>query len=188
MTTTGPRVDGTTPAVHDLTPDELAAWEALAAAATPGPWRIEEEQISYATSGYRLYDPANNCVAGNFDYEVGGICERGDAEFIAAARTDIPRLAAALRSAWAERDQYRAESERLGNFANERVQIITAAANARARIAEAHSKHVDEHGGTTGACNECNWNWPCPTYVWATTDRDPNGPWDPADDEESADV
>lgn len=87
-----------------------------------------------------------------------------------------------------ERDQYRDESKRLGDFANAKVQQITAAKNALARIAEAHSKHVDERGGTTGACNECNWNWPCPTYVWATTDRDPNGPWDPADDETTEEV
>lgn len=53
-----------------------------------------------------------------------------------------------------------------------------------ARIAEAHRKYVDEHGGTTGECDECTWNWPCPTYVWATTDRNPAiDTWDPADDE-----
>lgn len=36
------------------------------------------------------------------------------------------------------------------------------------KIAEMHCKHVDEHGGTTGDCNECGWPWPCPTYRWAT--------------------
>lgn len=52
-----------------------------------------------------------------------------------------------------------------------------------ARIAEAHSKHVDGHGGTDGLCNECGWMWPCATYVWATTERGPLDGWDPRDDE-----
>jgi hypothetical protein len=62
------------------------------------------------------------------------------------------------------------------------VQQVNAACAARHRIAEAHHKHVDAHGGTYGECNECGNAWPCPTYVWATTDRDPLSTWDPADD------
>jgi hypothetical protein len=53
-----------------------------------------------------------------------------------------------------------------------------------ARIAEMHRKNVDSAGGTYGDCTECSWNWPCPTYVWATTDRDALAPWDPNDDDE----
>lgn len=53
-----------------------------------------------------------------------------------------------------------------------------------ARIAEAHHKHVDEHGGTYGLCNECDQMHPCPTYVWATTERDTLNCWDPNDDDE----
>lgn len=53
------------------------------------------------------------------------------------------------------------------------------------RIAEAHRKNVDEHGGTSGDCNECGWSWPCPTYVWATSDRDSLACWNPSDDEEA---
>lgn len=52
-----------------------------------------------------------------------------------------------------------------------------------ARIADAHFKYVDNNGGTLGSCNECGWNWPCATYVWATTDRGLTATWDPADDE-----
>lgn len=52
-----------------------------------------------------------------------------------------------------------------------------------ARIAEFHHKWVDEHGGTLGECSECSLNWPCPTYVWATSERDLTACWDPADDE-----
>lgn len=51
------------------------------------------------------------------------------------------------------------------------------------RIAQAHRKHVDHHGGTWGECAECGEQWPCPTYVWATTDRSPLAAWDPADDD-----
>jgi hypothetical protein len=49
------------------------------------------------------------------------------------------------------------------------------------RIAQAHSKHVSAGGVTDGLCNECELPHPCPTYVWATTDRDPLATWDPAD-------
>jgi hypothetical protein len=51
------------------------------------------------------------------------------------------------------------------------------------RIADAHSKDVEEHGMTSGCCVECGEVWPCPTYDWATTNRDPLVTWDPADDE-----
>ncbi|WP_319052656.1 hypothetical protein [Streptomyces europaeiscabiei] len=55
-----------------------------------------------------------------------------------------------------------------------------------ARIAEAHSKDVGEGGLTSGDCTECGHPHPCPTYTWATTDRDPLATWDPADDDEPA--
>lgn len=99
------------------------------------------------------------------------------------AADKLDGLIALLAEAENARDQYEAESKRLGDFANAKVQQLKAARAVRDRIAEAHSKHVDEHGATSGLCNECDWTWPCPTYVWATTDRDPNGPWDPKDDE-----
>ncbi|MFF5778131.1 hypothetical protein ACFY7Y_14420 [Streptomyces virginiae] len=52
-----------------------------------------------------------------------------------------------------------------------------------ARIAEAHAKDETAHGMTSGYCNDCEQRWPCPTYVWATTDRNTLAAWDPADDE-----
>ncbi|MER6488769.1 hypothetical protein ABT264_35135 [Streptomyces virginiae] len=52
-----------------------------------------------------------------------------------------------------------------------------------ARIAEGHSKNSAAGGMTSGYCNDCEQRWPCPTYVWATTQRDPLATWDPADDE-----
>lgn len=53
------------------------------------------------------------------------------------------------------------------------------------RIADAHQKYVDALGGTDGECRECRDFWPCPTYVWATTDRVSTDPWNPRDDEPS---
>lgn len=50
------------------------------------------------------------------------------------------------------------------------------------RIADAHGKFVDRLGGTWGLCVECDHHWPCPTYVWATTERDLLAPWDPTFD------
>lgn len=52
------------------------------------------------------------------------------------------------------------------------------------RIAEAHAKHVGQGGLTSGCCNECDLPYPCPTYVWATTERDPLSTWDPDDDKD----
>ncbi|MFE3202150.1 hypothetical protein [Embleya sp. NPDC059237] len=52
-----------------------------------------------------------------------------------------------------------------------------------ARIGGGHSKHVTEHGMTSGDCTECGQPWPCPTYTWATTQRDVLECWDPFDDE-----
>ena len=51
------------------------------------------------------------------------------------------------------------------------------------RIADAHAKGDGGHGTTSGRCQECGWNHPCPTFVWATTARDANATWDPRDDE-----
>ncbi|WP_435601295.1 hypothetical protein [Streptomyces sp. C10-9-1] len=51
-----------------------------------------------------------------------------------------------------------------------------------ARIASAHSKSAEEGGTTSGDCTECGHPHPCPTWVWATSDRDPLSTWDPADD------
>lgn len=52
-----------------------------------------------------------------------------------------------------------------------------------AEIAAHHHKDIDRVGGSWGVCVECGHSWPCPTFVWATEERDPYlSPWDPADD------
>lgn len=66
-----------------------------------------------------------------------------------------------------------------------RKQLALAAPKARLHcIAQAHAKEVLEGGLTSGCCVECGHAWPCPTFVWASTERDPLATWDPADDEQ----
>ena len=50
-----------------------------------------------------------------------------------------------------------------------------------ARIAEVHDQYIGPAGITSGYCGECERPHPCPTRVWATTDRSPLDSWDPAD-------
>lgn len=51
------------------------------------------------------------------------------------------------------------------------------------RIADAHVREVLDGGLFDDVCVECGQWWPCPTYVWATTERGVCDPWNPADDE-----
>jgi hypothetical protein len=53
------------------------------------------------------------------------------------------------------------------------------------RIGRAHSKNVGAGGLTSGLCIECGESDPCPTKIWATTDRHPLAVWDPADEDET---
>lgn len=57
-----------------------------------------------------------------------------------------------------------------GIEASDHVRELLRVEQRMARIAEAHQKAVDEHGGTWGDCAECGHAWPCPTYRWATED------------------
>jgi hypothetical protein len=63
-------------------------------------------------------------------------------------------------------------------------QYASTPADRLARIAEAHTRRVLPVGLTGGPCAECDLTWPCPTHVWATTDRNPFACWDPEDDQE----
>lgn len=111
--------------------------------------------------------------------QVAELIRTASAELLA----EVDRLTAERDEAQVGLAEYLAESTRLGEIANDLVQKSKAAKTARARIAEAHSKHVGEGGLTSGDCNECSWHWPCPTYAWATTDRESYACWDPSDDE-----
>jgi len=70
-----------------------------------------------------------------------------------------------------------------GHSGATRIVLLDNPADRLARIAEAHSKNATAGGMTSGDNNECGYAWPCPTWTWATTDRDPLATWDPADDD-----
>ena len=54
------------------------------------------------------------------------------------------------------------------------------------RIADAHVRAILDGGLFDDFCMECQLPWPCPTYVWATTERNVCAPWNPLDDDEGA--
>lgn len=99
-----------------MTPDELDAIEARAAAATPGPWAAEDERHgkgSCSCCGEVLYAwnivaPSREVVVSAMDDVTPGVHGDADATFIAHARADVPALITALREAWAEAARLRA--------------------------------------------------------------------------------
>ena len=75
-----------------MTPEELAAIEARANAATPGPWRrMEHSEVVDASDGTVIADVTEDII---------GKRRLTNLDFIAAARTDIPRLIAEVRRLW----------------------------------------------------------------------------------------
>lgn len=85
-----------------LSPEREAEIAARHGAATPGSWSASA-QIGVVTN--EAGDPL--AVFG------GGEQDRADAAFVAAAREDVPKLLAELAAVRAERDQARADAERL---------------------------------------------------------------------------
>lgn len=80
-----------------LTDEELAAIESRTEAATPGPWRVEPDD-----GGHDFHGFATQTRITTEEWPGGGWSRYGfnpvDAEFISHARTDVPRLIAALRA------------------------------------------------------------------------------------------
>lgn len=99
-----------------MTSEELDAIEARAKAATPGPWRVGSEEQWHVFG-----DPDGDHIMGR-GYGIGRVLlgmnihfpYDADAAFIAAARSDVPALVAALREAWRERDAAFAVGQREG--------------------------------------------------------------------------
>lgn len=104
----------TTP--HDtpapLSPEEVRAARERAERATKGPWRA---LVDYDYSDHTIperYEFATGVRSPDalvFSIQEGSV---PDAEFCAAARSDVPRLADALERAWRERDEARKELAR----------------------------------------------------------------------------
>jgi ribosomal protein L17 len=122
-----------------ITPADLDAWDALAKAATPGPWHTEPA----ATRPDKAY-----VLAGNDDY-IEEPFRLADAAWIAAARTALPRLIAALREerakryALLEREAAQLIEVEHALSSAERATEIRFAAEARAEKAERES--AEEH-------------------------------------------
>ena len=81
-----------------LTDEELAEFEALTAAATPGPWiaNIEEEAPIGGESMISIRAPGD-FPPDMYVYHDGGTAPAADLKFIAAARNYVPRLIAEVR-------------------------------------------------------------------------------------------
>lgn len=93
---------------------------------------------------------------------------------------------AGMRSQISEQaaDLVLAALDRYDSWATAKAATPSARLARLARIAEAHRKNQTNSGMTDGYCDECAHPWPCPTNVWATTDRDLTATWNPADDDE----
>ena len=94
-----------------MTPEELDAIEVRANAATPGPWEHGDDGPGGTYMGCgEVWTTGESVMGGSIAapsgdlYPRGGYSPRDDMAFIAAARSDVPALIAALREAWAERD------------------------------------------------------------------------------------
>jgi hypothetical protein len=64
-----------------------------------------------------------------------------------------------------------------------RIVLLDSPEDRLARIAAAHVPETFPGGLVSGLCVECEQRYPCPTRVWASTERDPLATWDPADDD-----
>lgn len=121
-----------------MTPEKLTEIEALASAATPGAWEFRATEHS---GGIRFVVAPNAPRNGDGTEFVPADCSHGyNGRFIAAARTAVPELCAALRQAWAERDESRAT---LNAVKRERDAALVVVEKSKALLAS-FSKHY--HG------------------------------------------
>jgi hypothetical protein len=78
--------------------EDLDRLEALAKAATPGPWRVSEDDLTHPGSGCDI-DADGGRVASDCCGYQGGITNMDDGEYIAAASPDVTlELIATIRS------------------------------------------------------------------------------------------
>lgn len=134
-----------------MTPAELLKLcdeaDAVAKDATPGPWFVYADAVAMEIDS-RYVDPDTGQEMGSLYPEKVAEANDDDMAFIAAARTLVPDLAAALREAVAALDEARKEIEQL----KDRVEFY------RAPSAYYQSR---------GHADSCNWvthpnaYWPC---------------------------
>lgn len=93
-----------------ITKAEREELHRLCDAATPGPWRVDDDRVCDGRCG-EPFKYNDGSVAGLIERHGGCLTiardvESANASFIAGARTAIPRLLAALDEVEAERDTY----------------------------------------------------------------------------------
>jgi hypothetical protein len=114
-----------------MTDEELNAIEARANAATEGPWE------------WRRW--TNGISAG--DHDVGASCHTFDCRFIAAARTDVPKLVAEVRRLRAENEEMRIGAAALAELNQPSIEadmkILVELSSTRAELAEAVERIED---------------------------------------------
>lgn len=88
--------------------DELNAIESRARAATAGPYFVSADEATdcpdHEGSGLAMVDTGRN-----EDWPIARLCEWPQARFIAAARTDVPKLCEALKVAIAALQDFGAQ-------------------------------------------------------------------------------
>lgn len=115
---------------EDVAPDpvtaRLAEIEAREQAAICGPWTLETERDWddegpwESVSGIRMPEPHTERPDGthrDYDYRYSEVCEMGmpTAEFLVAARSDIPRLLGAVRAGLALADDWHQKAMGIGS-------------------------------------------------------------------------
>ena len=98
-----------------MSAERLEELRGLCEDAMPGPWGIQDfsrlDRTFDPYEGYNICSRNGDTVAGNYDYEEGGILHKADAIFIAAARTAIPELLTEIDRLRRERGEPLAEFE-----------------------------------------------------------------------------
>ncbi len=111
-----------------MTPEEIAALEALANTSSPGPWRTGAK---VGRTIYRDISASPDPARAEQDPLIGVMDRKRDAAFIASARTAVPALIAALREAGA------AYLEDLNSYRADRVDALKRAEAAEAALIQA---------------------------------------------------
>lgn len=111
----------------------LDAVQTRADEATEGPWEVDAVEPTVFTADFDMFGGTIADI--NYDQLTGGHAPKEDAEFIAAARSDVPHLVAALRAV-------------LG--LHQPREVVKGASTAWML-------------GASEECNHCHREWPCPT-------------------------
>jgi hypothetical protein len=142
-----------------ITAEERARWQALHEKATPGPWEATprgRDRRAARLAWKEIRDPSMRPVVhagsvtiwgeeGNQDHDAGVVMSEPDAAFIAASRSAVPRLLAALAEAEERLDGYSA-------MCAEQEARADALAKALREVLRSHEDCDDGSGMICSAC------------------------------------